>query len=107
MYEGLKEGERMELEVAFWITSVGTTAVTQALNHMKPLLIRNLESVSLTCNLCCRKSRSASLQALSSCSDFLIIFFNIYGGTQLEILKIYLRKHSSSLIRQHTLILME
>jgi len=54
----------MELEAAFCITSMGTTAVTQALNHIKPVLIRNLEAVSPARNLCHRKSRSANLRAL-------------------------------------------
>jgi len=54
----------MALEIAFCITSMGTTAVTQALHHMKPVLIRNLETVSSACNLCHRKFWSANLQAL-------------------------------------------
>jgi hypothetical protein len=91
----------MELEVAFFITSVGTTAVIRALKHMKTVLIRNLESVSAACNLCHRKSRSTNLQALSSSSN-LLKYFSIHGGTLLEILTIYLRKNFSSLIRQNT-----
>jgi len=71
----------MDLEVAFCITSVDTTAVTQAFNLMKPALIRNLESVSPACNLRHRKSQSANLQALSSSSDFLKIFFNIWWNS--------------------------
>jgi len=71
----------MELEVAFCITSVGTTAVTQVLNHMKPVLIRNLESVSPACNLCHRKSWTANLHAPSSSSDFLKIFFYIWWNS--------------------------
>lgn len=82
----------MELEVAFFITSVGTTAVIQALKHMKPVLIRNLESVSAACNLCHRKSRSTNL----------LKYFSMHGGTLLKILTIYLRKRFSSLIRQNT-----
>jgi hypothetical protein len=38
--------QKGELEEAFFIMSVGTTAVTQAILHMKPILVRNLLSVS-------------------------------------------------------------
>jgi hypothetical protein len=44
--EGWKGKQKGELQEAFLIISVGTKAVTQALPHMKPVLVKNLESVS-------------------------------------------------------------